>query len=781
VRRFKRGAALVHDYQAAAAHIAALTRQDPPNVSVDFRCIHDTRKDVPAHHFRSTLPQIWETLVDYQSRGYGVFININQLDGSGRELHNVAWINAHVVDLDDVSAIVSYESTLNWQPQPTFAVQSSNGRYHVYWVVQPYNDNDRYTVLQRKLRQTFNGDASVIDPTRVLRLAGSYNLKRGTPDPVTCWALGGFGVPVAVEALETALSGVEVADGGLGTRHELGDPALAAPSLSWLQRALDLVDPNSLDRGEWVSFSAGIKQAGWSLTDPDTLYGIWSAWCARYDTGEGNDTAENLKNWNSWRTTQLGWPSICKRVPSLKLDGVAVYVPQPPSGTPTAAAPAMPEPPPLDCSGEFLTHLEQQEWFKGCVAIERTGEILVPTGRFMKPAQFNIRYGGKQFIITSNGKVTDEAWKAATRSTMWTVPKADHVRFLPSHGFGEIIIDQLGRRGANTYIPVQIKRIVGDPDPFLRHLEAMLPDPADRKILLDYIAHNIKFPGDKIPWAPMIQSTEGVGKGFIMEMLERILGEMYCYSPKAQELVKSGSTFNAWMRAKLLIIVNEIKVDERRELIEILKPMITDKRVEIQAKGIDQEMEDNCANWIFFSNFKDAIPVNQNGRRYAIFYSAIQSKQDLEARGMNDVYFTALHDWMRHQGGSEIVADYLLSYPIERGAIPGKAPQTSSYAEALALSRGPIERAIADAIEDGIAGFRAGWVSVQAAQRLLVDKSIRSVSAATLEGIIEGMGFKRVGRSARAYMQEDRNGRSNLFHLTGSVPVEWYGSQQGYE
>ena len=76
----KHGATLVHDYQAAAAHIATLTNQ----ALVDFRCIHDTDKAVPAHHFRSTLAEIWPTLCDYQQRGYGVFININQLDGNGR-------------------------------------------------------------------------------------------------------------------------------------------------------------------------------------------------------------------------------------------------------------------------------------------------------------------------------------------------------------------------------------------------------------------------------------------------------------------------------------------------------------------------------------------------------------------------------------------------------------------------------------------------------------------------------------------------------------------------
>lgn len=766
----------MQDFNAVYAFLTALTG-DPDGATVDWRAIHDTDKARPAIVRRGTLIEYWNELCDLNNQGYGIFCTIAEMDGNGRELHNVARIRAHYVDLDNISASANLSKAASSNPLPWFYVQSSAGKFHVYWPVVPYRDNDRFSAVQRKLRQVFDGDKAVIDAARVLRVPGTYNCKYEQPQLVTVSALAGYGQPLTVEALEFALAGVQVIDGGAGERHALGNPDLAAPSIAWLERALALVDPNDLDRSEWIAFTAGIKQAGWTLTDADSLFNIWSNWCARY---ANNDPGENLKQWNSIRNTELGWPSITRRVPTLRLD--TGYKPVAPTTNAAApvAVPAMPEPAPLDCSSDILTHLEQQEWFKGCVAIERTGEILVPTGRFMKPGQFNMRYGGKQFVITSTGKMTDEAWKAATRSTLWTVPKADHTRFLPELPFGEIITDQLGRRGVNTYIPVQIKRAKGDASPFLNHLAMMLPYESDRKIFLDYLAHNIRFPGYKIPWAPMIQSTEGTGKGFIQEMLERILGEMYCYSPKAQELVKSGSTFNAWMRAKLLIIVNEIKVDERRELIEILKPMITDKRVEIQAKGIDQEMEDNCANWIFFSNFKDAIPVNQNGRRYCVFYSALQTKQDCISAGMDDRYFTALFRWMR-EGGSEIVADYLLNYQIEKGDIPGKAPDTSSTAEAVALSRGPIERAISDAVEDGQAGFRNGWVSIEAVQRLMVDKSLRSVSVATLEGILQAMGYRSVGRSTRAYFQEDRNGRSHLYHVDGSVPVEWYGHHQGYE
>lgn len=766
----------MQDFNQAAAYITALTGS--PDSVCEFRAIHDTDKGVPAIPRRGVLSALWPELIHWNNQGYGIFCTVSAMDHTGeRKLENVAHVRAHFVDLDGVDAPARYAEAVAWQPAASFAVFTSPSKAHVYWCVSPYLDLARFSTVQRKLRQMFSGDKSVTDATRVMRLPGTLHCK-GESYLVTCAALVGYGQPLTVDALEAALTHVQVFDTADGTRHPLGTESLSAPSLAWLQRAMEMIDPNSLSRGEWVSYLAAFKQAGWCLTDPVTLKQMVFDWCARY---EGNDLAENEKQYESLRETEVGWPNIERRVPSLKLMG---YVPQPPVAV-AAATPqpvmVMPEPPPLgDTSGEFLDMYGQQQWFKGCVAIERTGEILTPTGRYMKPAQFNVRYGGKKFIIDSTGKATDEPWKAATRSTMWTVPKADHIRFLPDHEFGEIITDQLGRRGVNTYVPVQIARQAGDASPFVNHIAAMIPDEGDRRILFDFWAHNIKFPGYKIPWAPLIQSTEGTGKGFIQETLERILGDMYVYSPKAQELVKSGSTFNSWMRAKLMIVVNEIKIDERRELIEILKPMITDKRVEIQAKGVDQEMEDNCANWQFFSNFKDAIPVNKNGRRYAVFYSALQSKDDLMRRGMDDRYYASLFNWLR-TGGSEIVADWFMNYPIERGMIPGKAPETTSMSEALVLSQGPIERLVIDAVADGLAGFRGGWVSLTALVNLMRERQMRQVSQNVLEGILISLGYRAVGRAVRPYFAEDRNSRSHLFALDGSADVAQFGRVQGYE
>ena len=116
--------------------------------------------------------------------------------------------------------------------------------------------------------------------------------------------------------------------------------------------------------------------------------------------------------------------------------------------------------------------------------------------------------------------------------------------------------------------------------------------------------------------------------------MQQSLGIMYVYSPKAPELVKSVRRSTHGCAANFMIMVDEIKIGEQRELIEILKPMITGARVEIQGKGVDQDMEDNTANWLFFSNYKDAIPINKTAAVMRFLFG-LASLEDMLAAGMD--------------------------------------------------------------------------------------------------------------------------------------------------
>lgn len=769
-------------YDYAAAYVSALAG-DPATTTLDFRALHDTNKADPGHARRGTLPEWWEWLTAMNQQGYGIFVAVNALDGHGRKLENVESIRAHVIDLDNLSAVQNYERAAAWQPAPCFAVSTSPNKMHVYWPVSPqYRDNQRYETVQRKLRQLFDSDKAVIDPTRVMRLPGTYNVKQpDAPVLVTCHALPGYLQPTNVETLEAALAHVNVIDGGAGERRDLGDPELAAPSLDWIRYGLTLLDPNDLSRDEWIAITAAVKQSGWTLADEPTLFALWSEWCARY---ADNDPGENHKQWHSIRNTELGWPSLVRRVPALR---AAVSFGNAGAAAQPVAGPSIEEvtaPPPLDCSGEYLTHLEQQEWFKGCTFVVALGKMLTPDGRLLNANQFNGKYGGKKFIIDGEGKTTNEAWAAALRSTLWQVPKVDHLRFLPHAEHGAVVQDNLGRTGVNTYKPAIIRRVEGDVSPFLRHIEALLPVESDRKILLDFLAHNVRFPGYKIPWAPVIQSVEGAGKGVIKALVTHAFGVQYVHFPNAKELTSSGSQFNAWVRNKLFILADEIKVDDKRDLIEVLKPLISEVLIEVQSKGVDQELEDNYANWMAFSNYKDAIPVSKNGRRYAIFYSPIQTVADLHARGMDDAYFNALYGWL-HADGAAIITDWLMRYPIERGAIPMRAPLTSSHDEAVKVSRTPVERVLIEAMEDQLPGFRGGWISLTSAIKRIKDQgAVRgNIPPHVVTGVLESIGYVAVGRAPRAFFQESNgdNQRSELYHFGGWADPVGFGAMQGWE
>jgi len=150
---------------------------------------------------------------------------------------------------------------------------------------------------------------------------------------------------------------------------------------------------------------------------------------------------------------------------------------------------------------------------------------------------------------------------------------------------------------------------------------------------------------------------------------------------------------------------------------------------------------------------------------------------------MGDSYFNALYAWIAGPGGP-IVADFLLNYPIERGAIPMRAPDTSSSAEAVRLSRSPIERLLIEAVEDGLPGFRGGWVSSVAALARIKDAGVttRAVSAQTVGTVIEAMGYYCCGRAPRAFFQEgDAQTRPTLYHFGGCGDMATYGKLQGWE
>ncbi len=123
-----------------------------------------------------------EKLISLISQGYQLFVTVNETDDKGLKAENITKVRAFFLDLDktdqDNLAIIE-----GMPIPPNLVVNTSKGKFHCYWDVIDC-PLDQFTRIQKALAAKYNGDANVSDLPRIMRLAGSYNLKK-KPHQVT--------------------------------------------------------------------------------------------------------------------------------------------------------------------------------------------------------------------------------------------------------------------------------------------------------------------------------------------------------------------------------------------------------------------------------------------------------------------------------------------------------------------------------------------------------------------------------------------------------------------
>ena len=382
---------------------------------------------------------------------------------------------------------------------------------------------------------------------------------------------------------------------------------------------------------------------------------------------------------------------------------------------------------------QFLTIEEQAKLFAGCIYVSSRNRVMTADGKMLGPQQFNAVVQCFEFARDATGqtKTTRKPWEAFTESLAFTCPVADEACFDPAVGWDKPI-ERGGRTYANIYRPIETPRQAGDAGPFLRHLAKLLPVETDRAIVLAYMAAVVQHKGVKFQWCPLIQGVEGNGKTLLTTVLAEAIGDRYTHMAQANDL--SGK-FNSWLQGKILIGIEDIYAPAaRQEILEVLKPMITNgNAIGIQAKGVDQETSRICCNFLINSNHRDAIRKTENDRRFAVFFTAQQTADDLRRDGMVGPYFPTIYNWLRAEGFA-IVHDYLAKYAIPDALNPAvgcqRAPRTSSTTQAIAAGMGPIAEEIADWIAEGRPGFLGGWISRTMLSRALkMERSRISIRA----------------------------------------------------
>lgn len=156
--------ALAFDMDAAAGFLKML---DPSTDTFDFRAFHTA---LPARKLRGTLAQRAGELQRLNSADYGIFVTINATDGEGVTKDHVTHARAVWADLDGAPLEPVTDE------HPHIVVQTSPGKYHAYWLLEPADPLEAEAV-NKALAPMFGADAGATDYARVLRVPGFYHTK----------------------------------------------------------------------------------------------------------------------------------------------------------------------------------------------------------------------------------------------------------------------------------------------------------------------------------------------------------------------------------------------------------------------------------------------------------------------------------------------------------------------------------------------------------------------------------------------------------------------------
>ena len=338
------------------------------------------------------------------------------------------------------------------------------------------------------------------------------------------------------------------------------------------------------------------------------------------------------------------------------------------------------------------------KWIKPFVFNETSGEFFnTDTGLSISRQSFDIKYASEPEVIGAGVMPTKFA------SQRMGISSVHDQLYYPGK---DILFTYEGIDYVNTYrddgavVASSYAKGTKSVELFKEHLKFLFPDEWERWLFLSYLAYLIKYPGKRVNFAVVIVGPQGVGKSYLAYAMNLILGRN-C-SMLDPEVIRG--RFTDFGEGSTVLIVEEIRLvgKNRYEVIDKLKPFITNPVVQIEAKHRKPKQIPNVTNYIMMTNHRDAIPFGEGDRRYFVLETSVGSQEELyRAKGgqvQTGVYFDMLFDATK--SNPEAIAQYLLDLELSPDFKPkGRAPDTEAKERMRAFCQSPEEQALDSALK----------------------------------------------------------------------------------
>ena len=318
---------------------------------------------------------------------------------------------------------------------------------------------------------------------------------------------------------------------------------------------------------------------------------------------------------------------------------------------------------------------------------------------------------------------------------------------------------------ANTYPEHEIPEL---PDELLprdkaaikrvkKHVAHLLEKPEERRLLVDWLSWVVQNPGKHVNWSILLQGVEGDGKSFFAFLLRAVMGVSNVQMLNAHILE---SPFTDWVVGQCVTCIEEvrlIKATNKYELLNRIKPFITNDVIEVHPKGKATYDAVNTTSYLLFSNFRDALPLDDDGRRYCVLFSRWQRKDKLDAfKAENPDYYDNLYNTI--VTSAPALRKWLLEWEQEESfKAKGDAPTTDAKKYMIRQAQPEFIQNVFDIISEGEEPLISNeLIDASRLTEVMMDRSMdipgnKSVGIMMSRYRFESLGKVRVGSDVRTF------------------------------
>lgn len=285
------------------------------------------------------------------------------------------------------------------------------------------------------------------------------------------------------------------------------------------------------------------------------------------------------------------------------------------------------------------------------------------------------------------------------------------------------------------------------------HIAHLLPKEEEQVLFTDWLSWIVQNPGKHANHAVLLQGVEGDGKSFFAQMMRAVMGVSNVRMLNAHILE---SPFTDWAAGQCLACLEEVRLVNSKNKYEILnrmKPFITNDIVEVHPKGRAVMNVRNTTNYLFFTNFKDALPIDDDSRRYMVLFSQWQRKEALDRfKQENPTYYQDLYDTIANCAPA--LRHWLLHHEQSSGFNPlGDAPVTDARKYMIRQAKPEFIQVLDDLIADNEhLGVSKEMVMVAAMTEAITARGLDFPQPKALASMLqrdgyESMGLVRIGKA----------------------------------